>query len=36
MCDQDRIGLSGYDLGQDVMTKFDKGVSLGRSNHWLK
>jgi hypothetical protein len=24
MCDQGKIGLCGYDLGQDVMTKFDK------------
>jgi hypothetical protein len=34
MCDQDKIGLSRYDLGQDViqitlMARFDKG-SLGR------
>jgi hypothetical protein len=34
MCDPDKIGLSRYDLGQDViqitlMARFDKG-SLGR------
>jgi hypothetical protein len=35
MCDQDKIGLSRYDLGQDIiqvtlMAKFEKGGSLGR------
>jgi hypothetical protein len=35
MCDLDEIGLSRYDLDQDViqmtlMTRFDKGGSLGR------
>jgi hypothetical protein len=34
-CDLDKIGLSGYDLGQDViqitlMARFDHGGSLGR------
>jgi hypothetical protein len=34
MCDQDKIGLSRYDIGQDIvqitlMARFDKG-SLGR------
>jgi hypothetical protein len=34
MCDQDTIGLSRYDLGQDIiqmalMARFDQG-SLGR------